>query len=84
MNQGFAARVEVSCVTVGCDSTQPTVLRAAAPYDRRLNSSVTPWAVTPLGGLMQSAHNSWLQHNSKPLTRASTAAMIAGEVKCNQ
>ena len=35
-------------------------------------------------GLTQSAHNGWLQHNSKPLTRASTAAIITGEVKCNQ
>ena len=34
-------------------------------------------------GLTQSAHNGWLQRNSEPLTRASTATMIAGEVKCN-
>ena len=35
-------------------------------------------------GLTQSAHNGWLQRNCEPLTRASTAAMIAGEVKCDQ
>ena len=35
-------------------------------------------------GLTQSAHNGWLPRNGEPLTRASTAAMIAGEVKCDR
>ena len=37
-----------------------------------------------VAGLTQSAHKGWLQRNREPLTRASTAAMIAGEVKCYQ